>query len=97
MNSEFQQYRCAPIEAQNITRARLEAEFKHRMADIKKLENAIARLIAAEPATCTPWRRSKIERLSCREGMQTAALEFYWAHRQILQNVTKDGIALQNE
>jgi hypothetical protein len=77
MNREFQKYRFARIEAQNITRARLEAQFKDGIGDF---EEAIARLVTTEPP-CTPWRDSELERAGCRDGTRIAALEFYWAHR----------------
>jgi hypothetical protein len=78
MNLELQQYRFARIEAQNITRARLEAQFKDRMEEVEK---AIEQLLMAEP-TCTPWRQSEVERAGSRDGTRMAALEFYWAHRR---------------
>ncbi len=62
MNHEFQQYRFARIEAENITRARLEAQFKNGVTDnVDELENAITQLLAAEPRACVPWRRSEID------------------------------------
>ncbi len=57
MNREFQQYRFARIEAQNITRARLEAQFKDGIGGLEEIEKAIEQLIMAEPV-CTPWRTS---------------------------------------
>ena len=80
MNREFQAYRFAQIEAQNITRARLEEQFKDGIGSPEEFENAIERLLTTEP-TCTPWRKSEVEQAGCREGMRMAALEFYWAHR----------------
>ena len=80
MNREFQQYRFARIEAQNITRARLEAQFRDGITDPEQLEKAMEQQLTMEP-TCTPWRKSEAERAGCREGMRMAALEFYWAHR----------------
>jgi hypothetical protein len=85
MTSEFQQYRYARIEAQNIMRARLEAEFKDGITDIESLENAVARVLAAESASLVPWRRSEIEQLGCRDGMQMAALEFFWLRQRELR------------
>lgn len=83
MNQAFQQYRFARIEGQNITRARLEAQFKDGIADLEELEEAIERQLTTEPL-CTPWRKSEGEQTGCREGMRMAALEFYWAHRHDL-------------
>lgn len=79
MNREFQQYCFARIEAQNITRARLEAQFRDGITDVEELEKAIEQQLTMDP-TCTPWRKSETERAGCREGMRMAALEFYWAH-----------------
>jgi hypothetical protein len=81
MNREFQQYRFARIEAQNITRARLEAQFKDGIGGLEEVEKAIEQLIMTEP-TCTPWRQSEVERAGSRDGTRMAALEFYWAHRR---------------
>jgi hypothetical protein len=81
MNPEFQQYRFARIEAQNIARARLEAQFKDRIGGIEEVEKVIEQLIMAEP-TCTPWRTSDVERAGSRDGTRMAALEFYWAYRR---------------
>ena len=61
MNREFQQYRFAWIEAQNITRARLKAQFKDGIGGLEEVEKAIEQLIMTEP-TCTPWRKSEVER-----------------------------------
>lgn len=80
MSRELQQYRLARIEAQNITRARLEAQFKDGIGSLEEPEKAIKQLLMAEP-TCTPWRQSEAEQAGSRDGMQMAALEFYWAHR----------------
>jgi len=85
MNREFQQYRFARIEAQNITRARLEAQFKNGIGGLEEIEKAIEQLIT-EPA-CTPWRTSEVERAASRDGTRMAALEFYWAHRRQRQSV----------
>ncbi len=84
MNREFQQYRLARIEAHNITRARLEAQFRDGITDLEKLEKVIEQQLTTEP-TCTPWRKSETERAGCREGMRMAALEFYWVHRHGLR------------
>ena len=86
MNAEFQRYRFARIEGQNITRARLEAQFKSGITDLDELEKAIAQQLTAASTTCAPWRKSEIEKTGCREGMRMAALEFYWSHRQELRN-----------
>ena len=91
MNREFQQYRFARIEAQNITRARLEAQFRARITDLEELEKAIEQQLTMEP-TCTPWRKSEAERAGCREGMRMAALEFYWVHRRDLAVLSCEGI-----
>jgi hypothetical protein len=86
MNREFQQYRFARIEAQNITRAQLEAQFKNGIGGLEEIEKAIEQLITTEPA-CTPWRTSKVERAASCDGTRMAALEFYWAHRRRRQSV----------
>src|ERR1019366_10025485 len=85
MNREFQQYRFARIEAQNITRTQLEAQFKKGISGLEEIEKAIEQLIMTEPA-CTPWRTSEVERAASRDGMRMAALEFYWAHRRRRQS-----------
>ena len=84
MKREFQQYRFAWIEGNNITRARLESQFMTGTIDFEKLERAIERELA-EPAICAQWRRSEIEQMGGRDGARMAALEFFWAHRQELQ------------
>ena len=86
MDREFQQYRFARIEAQNITRTRLEAQFKDETGGLEQIEKAIEQLIMTEP-TCTPWRQSEVERAGFRDGTRMAALEFYWAHRRRRQSV----------
>ena len=88
MNSEFQQYRFARIEAENITHARLEAQFKNGVTDIGELENVIAPLLAAEPKTCVPWRRSEMEQIGAYDGIRLAALEFFWSRRQELRHIS---------
>jgi len=80
MNHEFQQYRFARIEAQNITRARLEAQFRDGLTNLEDLEKAIERLLTTE-STSTAWRRSEVEQLGSREGTRMATLELYWTHR----------------
>jgi hypothetical protein len=87
MSSEFQQYRYARIEAQNITRARLETKFRHGVTDRGELENAIAQLLAAEQNTYVPWRRSEIEQAGSYDGMRLAALEFFWSRRQEFRHI----------
>ncbi len=52
MNAEFQQYRFARIEGHNITRARLEAQFKAGITDLDELEKAIAKQLTTEPKDC---------------------------------------------
>ena len=88
MNREFQQYRFARIEAQNITRAQLEAQFKDGISGLDVLEEAIEQLIMTGP-TCTPWRTSEVERAASRDGTRMAALEFYWTHRHRGQPVQR--------
>ena len=88
MNHEFQQYRFARIEAEKITRARLEAQFKNGVSNGHHLENAIAQQLAAEPSACVPWRRSEIEKSGCRDGMRLAALEFFWLRWRELRRVS---------
>ncbi len=90
MNQEFQQYRFARIEAQNITRARLEAQFRDGITDLEQLEKAIEQQLTMEQ-TCAPWRKSEAERAGCREGTRMAALEFYWAHRRDLAVLSCEG------
>jgi len=80
MNREFQQYRFARIEAQNLTRARLEAQFKDGIG-FEEVEKAVEQLIMTE-STCTPWRTSEVERAGSSDGTRMAALEFYWGHRR---------------
>ena len=82
MDREFQQYRLARIEAQNITKARLEARFKDGIGGLDVIEEAIEQLIMAEP-TCTPWRQSEVEQAGSRDGTRMAALEFYWSQRHL--------------
>jgi hypothetical protein len=90
MNREYQQYRFARIEAQNITRARLEAQFRDGITDLEELEKAIEQQLTMEP-TCAPWRKSETERAGRREGMRMAALEFYWAHRRDIAVLSREG------
>lgn len=81
MSQGFQEYRFARIEAQKITRARLESQFKDGVGGVEELEKAIEQLLATE-ASCTPWRKSEVEQLGSREGIRMAALEFYWDCRR---------------
>ena len=81
MNRQFREYRFARIEAEKITRARLEAQFKDGTSDPEELQKAIEQLLATEE-TCTPWRNSELEQTGSRDGTRMAALEFYWAHRR---------------
>ena len=85
MNAEFQRYRFARIEGHNITRARLEAQFKDGITNLDELEEVIAQQLAEDPTNCAPWRKSQIEQTGYREGMRLAVLEFYWSHRQELR------------
>jgi len=94
MNHEFQQYRFARIEAQNITRSRLEAQFRDGIHDLQDLEKAVEEQLATEP-TCAPWRTSEVEQAGCREGMRLAALEFYWAHRRGLAVLSCEGTSVR--
>ncbi len=96
MNTEFQQYRFARIEGHNITRARLEAQFKSGITDLDELEKAIAQQLVAAATSCAPWRRSEIEKTGCRDGMQMAALEFFWSHRQELRRADPGNSAQRN-
>lgn len=81
MNQQFREYRFARIEAENITRARLEAQFKDAISERNELEKAIEQLLSTEP-TCTPWRKSELGQAGSRDGTRMAALEFYWTHRR---------------
>lgn len=90
MNHELQRYRFARIEGQKITRARLEARFTAGITDLEELEKAIERQLTTEPM-CTPWRKSEVEQIGCREGMRMAALEFYWKHRRDLAIMSCEG------
>jgi hypothetical protein len=81
MNPEFQEYRFARIEARNITRARLETQFKDGIVGLEEVEKAIEQLITTEPI-CTPWHTSKVEQAGSRDGTRMAALEFYWEYRR---------------
>ncbi len=84
MNHEYQRYRFARVEGHNITRARLEAQFRDGITDLEELENVIEQQLTMAPM-CTPWRKSEVEQTGSREGMRMAALEFYWAHRRRLR------------
>jgi hypothetical protein len=79
MSRTFQLYRFAFIEAKNITRARLEAEFRNGIASAIALENAIERHLTTDQS-CTPWRVTDAEQQGSQDGVRTAALEFYWEH-----------------
>jgi len=81
MNHEFQQYRFSYIEGRNITRARLEAQFRDGIIELRELEKAIEQQLTTEPM-CAPWRKSEMEHAGCREGMRMAALEFFWDCRR---------------
>lgn len=88
MEGEFQQYRFARIEAQNITKARLETQFKNTVTEIEALERTIQRLLTTELSS-TPWRNSEIENAGSRNGTRMAALEFYWTHRHRLPRASE--------
>ena len=85
MNTEFQRYRFARIEGHNITRARLEAQFKSGITDLDELEKAIAQQLAAASTSCAPWRKSEIEKTGCQDGVRLAALEFFLVAPQELR------------
>jgi hypothetical protein len=84
MSSTFQLYRFALIEAKNITRARLEAEFRNGIASASVLENAIEQQLTTDQS-CTPWRTTEAEQQGSQDGARAAALEFYWEHRHDLR------------
>ena len=88
MNAEFQRYRFARIEGHNITRARLDAQFKDGITNLNDLEEAIAQQLTGEPTNRAPWRKSEIEQTGYREGMRLAALEFFWSHRHELRRAS---------
>jgi hypothetical protein len=81
MTREFQEYRFARIEAHNITRTNLEAQFKDGIGGLEEVEKVIEQLLMTE-TTCTPWHTSEVEQAGSRDGTQLAALEFYWAYRR---------------
>ena len=56
MIREFEQYRFARIEGRNVTRARLQSQFKDGINDLDELEKAIALELGME-SPCAPWRR----------------------------------------
>ena len=58
MIREFEQYRFARIEGRNVTRARLQSQFKDGIKDLEELEKAITLELAME-TPCAPWRRSE--------------------------------------
>jgi hypothetical protein len=87
MPDKFQMYRFALIEAKNITRARLEAEFRDGIANARALENAIERRLTTEES-CTPWRVTEVEQRGSQDGARMAALEFYWEHRHDFQQAS---------
>jgi hypothetical protein len=76
MNREFEQYRFARIEGRNVTRARLQTQFKDGFNDLDELEKAIALELTME-TPCAPWRKSEIGQMGCREGMRLAIHEFF--------------------
>lgn len=96
MNQQFRQYRFARIEAENITKAQLEAQFKDAISVPEELEKAIERLLGTEP-TCAPWRESELERAGSREGTRMAALEFYWTHRHQFRGVIDKTRAMRRD
>jgi hypothetical protein len=84
MSSTFQLYRFALVEAKNITRTRLESEFRNGIASASALENAIERQLTTLQS-CTPWRATEAEQRGSLDGARMGALEFYWEHRHDLQ------------
>ncbi|HEU5414064.1 MAG TPA: hypothetical protein VFW31_09920 [Candidatus Angelobacter sp.] len=84
MQDRLQKYRFALIEARNITRARLEAEFRHGIISPGAFENAIERHLNAGQSR-TPWLVTDAEQRGSLAGTRMAALEFYWEHRRELQ------------
>ena len=76
MIREFEQYRFARVEGRNVTRARLQTQFKDGINDLEELEKAIALELAMQ-TPCAPWRKSEIEQIGCREGMRLAIHEFF--------------------
>ena len=76
MNREFEQYRFARIEGRNVTRARLQSQFKDRINDLEELEKAVALELVME-THCAPWRKSEFEQMGCREVMRLAIHEFF--------------------
>jgi hypothetical protein len=86
MNNKIQGYRFARIEAQKITKARLEARFKDGIGSVEDLETEIELLLTLE---ATPWRKSELERAGSRNGTRHAALEFYREHRQRLPSAAE--------
>jgi hypothetical protein len=76
MIREFEQYRFARIEGRNVTRARLQSQFKDGINDLDELEKAIALELTME-TPCAPWRKSEIEQIGCRDGMRRAIHEFF--------------------
>jgi hypothetical protein len=96
VNTEFQQYRFARIEGHNITRARLEAQFKNGIVSLDDLEKAIAQQLAAPLTSIAPWRKSDIEKAGYHDGMRVAALEFFWSHRQEFRRAALDNYIQRN-
>jgi hypothetical protein len=76
MIREFEQYRFARIEGRNVTRARLQSQFKDGINDLDEWEKAIALELTME-RPCAPWRKSEFEQIGCREGMRLAIHEFF--------------------
>ena len=96
MNAEFEQYRFARIEGHHITLARLESQFNNGIASLDELEKAIAQQLAAAAMSCTPWRKSEIEKTGCQDGMRMAALEFFWSHHRKLRGASMETSAQRN-
>jgi hypothetical protein len=52
--------------------------------DLDGLERAV-RLELAATLPQAPWRKSEMEQVGCREGIQLAALEFFWENHQAIR------------
>jgi hypothetical protein len=89
MNREFEQYRFARIEGRNVTRARLQTQFKAGINDLDELEEAIVLELTME-TPCAPWRKSEIEQMGCREGKRLAILEFFGELRRQITDANRN-------
>lgn len=93
MDEQFRQYRFARIEGQRITQAELETQFKNGITDLDTLDKTIEELLTRQAA---PWRTTDLEQEGFREGIRTAALEFYWNHRQQVRRLVQSVPATTN-